>query len=79
MSHDPIIVDTRGYRCPMPVIKMEAALRRSSPGHQLLVKADDPIAAIDIPHACAEAGHEVQRQDDEGDACVFLVTHSEKV
>ena len=67
-------LDVRGYRCPMPVVRMEAALRRLSPGDLLRVIADDPIAAVDIPHACAEGGHDVARLEDEADACVFLVT-----
>jgi tRNA 2-thiouridine synthesizing protein A len=70
--------DVTGYRCPMPVIRMEAALRRMPPGGRLLVRADDPVAAIDIPHFCREAGHEAVRQPDEGPSgapiCVFLVT-----
>ena len=62
----------------MPVIRMEAALRRMKPGETLLVRADDPIAVVDIPHFCREAGHSAERQADEGAAdapvCVFLVT-----
>ncbi len=72
------VMDLTGYRCPMPVIRMEAQLRRMAPGEKLLVKADDPIATVDIPHFCQQGGHEAARQPDEGpqDApvCVFLVT-----
>ncbi|GJL90849.1 MAG: hypothetical protein DHS20C04_05080 [Hyphococcus sp.] len=62
----------------MPVIRMEACLRRLPPGARLLVRADDPIAAIDIPHFCHQAGHLAVRQADEasqaGPICVFMVT-----
>ncbi|PQA88809.1 hypothetical protein CW354_07470 [Marinicaulis flavus] len=71
-------LDARGYRCPLPVIRMEARLRRMAPGEKLLVRADDPVAALDIPHFCREAGHEALRRPDEGGpgapVCVFLVT-----
>jgi tRNA 2-thiouridine synthesizing protein A len=71
-------IDATGYRCPMPVIRMEAMLRRMVPGELLLIRADDPVAALDIPHFCREAGHGAARRPDEGppDApiCVFLVT-----
>lgn len=71
-------IDATGYRCPVPVIRMEAMLRRMAPGETLLVRADDPIAALDIPHFCREAGHEALRRPDEGPpgapVCVFLVT-----
>jgi len=74
----PIELDTTGYRCPMPVIRMEAALRDLSPGKCLKIRADDPLAAIDIPHFCNEAGHTVVRLTDEGakdlPVSVFMVT-----
>lgn len=76
----PQHLDVTGYRCPLPVIRMEAALRRIAPGAQLLVMADDPVAAIDIPHFCREAGHLAVRQPDQGaesaPICVFLVTRA---
>ena len=78
MQDEPEIVDARGYKCPMPVIRMEAALRRMEAGAQLLVFADDPVAVVDIPHFCAEGGHKAERQPDAASACVFLVTRGEK-
>ncbi|WDI32824.1 sulfurtransferase TusA family protein [Hyphococcus flavus] len=72
------IIDACGYRCPMPVIRMEAGLRRLAPGASLIIKADDPLAAIDIPHFCSESGHLSERLPDEGrpdtPICVFRVT-----
>ncbi|MEO1014569.1 MAG: sulfurtransferase TusA family protein [Pseudomonadota bacterium] len=73
-----IILDATGYRCPVPVLKVEAALRKMAAGERLLVRADDPVAVVDIPHFCRTAGHAVERAPDEGPACVFLVTHGEK-
>jgi tRNA 2-thiouridine synthesizing protein A len=58
----------------MPVLLMEAALRRAAPGARLRVTADDPIASIDIPHFCREGGHLAERLPDDDGACVFLVT-----
>lgn len=69
----PTRLDLRGYRCPVPVIRLEAALRRAGEGVRLIALADDPIAAIDIPHFCREAGYAVARLPDEDDACVFMV------
>ncbi|MCI5045797.1 MAG: sulfurtransferase TusA family protein [Aquisalinus sp.] len=82
MAETPIL-DTRGLRCPLPVVKTEAALRRLSAGQQIMVMADDPLAAVDIPHFCKEAGHKVEEQESasaEGDShCVFLVTAGGKI
>lgn len=48
-------LDLTGLRCPIPVIRLEAALRRLLPGERLEVLADDPLARIDLPHAAREA------------------------
>ena len=69
-------LDLRGYRCPAPVIRLEAALRSLPPGTTISAIADDPVAAVDIPHFCAEAGHGVVRLPDEAGACVFQVTRA---
>lgn len=66
----------------MPVLRMEAALRRADEGARFLVRADDPLAIVDIPHFCRESGHLAARLPDEGSprrpVCVFLVTRGPK-
>jgi tRNA 2-thiouridine synthesizing protein A len=57
---------------------MEAALRRASPGAQIRITADDPLAAVDIPHFAAEGGHLCERVEAAHGVCVFLVTRGEK-
>jgi tRNA 2-thiouridine synthesizing protein A len=74
----PQTLDTSGYRCPLPVIRLEAALRGMADGAQVTVIADDPVAAIDIPHFCREAGHDVARLESAAGFCVFLVTRGAK-
>ena len=72
------VLDARGLRCPLPVIRTEAMLRRMRPGEVLKVLADDPVAAVDIPHFCREAGHGVTEIENTGAGCVFLVTAGQK-
>ncbi len=74
----PQTLDTSGYRCPIPVIRLEAILRGLVDGGQVTVIADDPVAAIDIPHFCREAGHNVTRLESAAGICVFLVTRGAK-
>jgi len=50
-------VDARGLRCPLPVLRAGKALRAMRAGEVLRVLADDAMAAIDLPHFCAGAGH----------------------
>lgn len=77
-TRTPATIDARGFSCPIPVIKMEAALRELEFGEKLLVISDDPIAVIDIPHFCSEGGHKAIRLADRQGACVFQVTAGPK-
>lgn len=78
MSSPVAEIDAKGLRCPLPVLKMEAALRRLPPGASIRITADDPIAAVDIPHFAAESGHRCERLSGPPSLCVFLVTRGEK-
>jgi tRNA 2-thiouridine synthesizing protein A len=54
---EPDILDARGLKCPLPVLKMEKRLAQLADGAQLTVLATDPIARIDIPLYCTQNGH----------------------
>lgn len=51
------MLDARGLRCPLPVLKMEKRLAQLPPGAALTVLATDPMARIDIPLYCTQHGH----------------------
>jgi TusA-related sulfurtransferase len=54
---EPIVVDARGRRCPLPVIDL-ARTATTAPGGALIeVLADDPAATSDIPAWCRMRGH----------------------
>lgn len=52
-------LDLRGLKCPLPALMTRKALARTAPGAALTVLADDPLAAVDIPHMCHREGHAV--------------------
>ncbi len=52
-------IDARGLLCPLPVLRARKALLAMAPGDVLEIAADDPMAAVDMPHFCAEAGHDL--------------------
>ena len=52
-------LDLRGLKCPLPAMLTRKALARLSAGAVLIVLADDPLAAVDIPHMCHGEGHTV--------------------
>ena len=66
-------VDALGLICPLPVLKARKRLAALPPGAVLRLVASDPVAAIDVPHFCAEAGHELISASNEGGAQVFLI------
>jgi tRNA 2-thiouridine synthesizing protein A len=54
---EPALLDARGLKCPLPVLKMEKRLAELPAGAALTVLATDPIARIDIPLYCTQNGH----------------------
>ena len=56
MDHDRDL-DAIGLICPLPVLRARKVLLAMAPGTVLRVQADDPVAVVDLPHFCAEAGH----------------------
>ena len=53
------LLDARGLKCPLPVLKARKRLQALASGEILDVLADDPAAVVDFPHFCAEAGHDL--------------------
>ena len=56
-------LDATGLLCPLPVLKARKRLMAMARGQILRIQADDPAAIIDIPHFCAEQGHDLLSQD----------------
>ncbi|WP_294622321.1 sulfurtransferase TusA family protein [uncultured Roseovarius sp.] len=52
-------LDARGLLCPLPVLKLRKRMVPLAAGDCIEMLADDPAAVVDVPHFCAEAGHEV--------------------
>jgi tRNA 2-thiouridine synthesizing protein A len=58
-GRDPtVLLDCRGQRCPLPVIKLAQRLPQLPVGAVLRVLADDPAAASDIPAWCRLQGQQ---------------------
>jgi tRNA 2-thiouridine synthesizing protein A len=57
LTTDAEILDCRGLKCPLPVLKMEKRLSRVGAGAALVVFATDPMAKVDIPLFCRQNGH----------------------
>ena len=70
---EPTSLDLKGLKCPLPVLKTRKALTKLKPGDRLKVLTTDPMAAIDIPHFCNEAGHVLEDKQTDGENGSFLI------
>ncbi|MGP4123013.1 MAG: sulfurtransferase TusA [Sodalis sp. (in: enterobacteria)] len=55
-------LDARGLRCPEPVMMVRKAVRHMADGQTLLIIADDPATARDIPGFCEFMEHTLLMQ-----------------
>jgi tRNA 2-thiouridine synthesizing protein A len=61
------VLDARGLKCPLPVLKARKALREVPVGEVLTVLATDPGAPADFAHFCETTGNELAGSEAAGD------------
>lgn len=61
---DDRVVDARGLRCPLPVIRLAALLGGLRPGTEVVLLATDPAARSDVAAFCRMRGHELLLAED---------------
>ncbi|MGD1871052.1 MAG: sulfurtransferase TusA family protein [Neomegalonema sp.] len=66
-----ILVDARGLKCPLPVLKARKRMADLALGEELPLLADDPAAVVDVPHFCVEQGHAMVSQEDQADGAIL--------
>jgi tRNA 2-thiouridine synthesizing protein A len=71
---DVVTVDTKGMKCPLPVLKARKALKDVAPGGTMQVLATDPGAVQDFEHFCRVTGATLVdcRQEPDG-VLVFML------
>ncbi len=62
-----IQLNTRGLRCPEPVMMLHQAIRKSQSGDIVEVFATDNSTSWDIPKFCMHLGHELLLQEEKLD------------
>ncbi|UUP17159.1 sulfurtransferase TusA family protein [Nitratireductor thuwali] len=67
------IYDLKGLNCPLPVLKARKRLASMQPGQHLWLETTDPLAVIDIPAFCTEAGHRLVDTQGMAEGYRFLV------
>lgn len=67
------VLDLRGLKCPLPVLKTRKAMKEFVPGTQIWIETTDPLAVIDMPNYCKESGNRLL-ETVEGDSMMrFLI------
>lgn len=66
-------LDALGLLCPLPVLKARKRLQALAAGQVLRLRADDPAAVVDVPHFCAEAGHDLVATESRGEASHYFI------
>ncbi len=69
-------LDAIGLLCPLPVLKARKRLQALRVGQVLRLQTDDPAAVLDVPHFCAEAGHDLIDIQTHGSARHFRIRKS---
>lgn len=54
-----IAIDTKGMKCPLPVLKAKMALKTMSPGQLLSVTATDTGSVADFKSFCETTGNDL--------------------
>lgn len=57
MADSTDVYDLKGLNCPLPVLKARKRLAGLPTGARLWLETTDPLAVLDIPAFCNEAGH----------------------
>lgn len=73
LATEPVIIDARGLKCPLPVLKLEKQLAQAPDDATIAVLTTDPMARIDIPLYCRQNGYDCASDDADG-AVRFTVT-----
>lgn len=67
------VLDLRGLKCPLPVLKARKAMRELNDGDRLVLECTDPLTVIDVPHYANEANHHLAAQEQRGDVYIFTL------
>jgi tRNA 2-thiouridine synthesizing protein A len=67
------ILDTRGLKCPLPVLRARKAMQGVAPGEVLRVVATDPGTVRDFHAFCDATGHELVEHSQQAGEFTFLL------
>jgi len=66
-------LDTRGLRCPLPILRCKKGIAELAGGQVLKVLATDPGAVKDFQAFCRQTGHELLSQQEQDKVFTFYL------
>lgn len=66
-------LDTRGLRCPLPILRCKKGMAEIEGGQVLKVVATDPGAVKDFQAFCKQTGHELLSQTEQDKEFTFFI------
>lgn len=67
------ILDVRGLKCPLPVLRANKAMKARAPGDTLEVLATDPAAPQDFVSFCETTGHHLLESREAGGVFTMII------
>jgi tRNA 2-thiouridine synthesizing protein A len=70
-------LDAEGLLCPLPVLRARKRLSVMTPGAVMRLRATDPASWVDVPHFCAQSGHQLLLAREEDGVRIYLIRRGE--
>jgi tRNA 2-thiouridine synthesizing protein A len=67
------LLDTKGLRCPLPVLRARKAMKDMDPGQVIEIHATDPDSVQDFRAFCETTGHVLLDSRRDGEVFIFEI------
>ena len=67
------VLDTKGMKCPLPVLRARKAMKQVAPGELLEVHATDPGSVQDFKAFCETTGDDLVDAAENGGVFIFQI------
>ncbi len=76
MDETPTVLDLKGLKCPLPVLRANKAIKPLPAGAVLEIRATDPGTVEDFKAYCETTGHQLVESRQEGGVYSFVIRKS---
>ncbi len=76
MNETPIVLDVKGLKCPLPVLRANKAIKPLPAGAVLEIHATAPGTVEDFKAYCETTGHELVESREEEGVYSFVIRKS---